>query len=244
MPGPWSDTLRIASFASRSARTLTLTTVPGGENLSALSSRLASARLAAPRPAPSTSSERPFRLAYAGLPVAHKGWPLFMSLAARFGSDPRYEFIHLGARRDPAMPYRFIEVRGGADNLQAMSQALDAVEADAVLIWPLCQETFSFVAYEAVAAGCAIVTGPDSGNVAAFVAEGEHGLVLDGEAKLHAAFQSGIILQLARAQRRPMVYDLFHLLLSQSGAGLVQDAAKASSKLGIGGADHGPSTRR
>ena len=157
---------------------------------------------------------RPFRFAYAGLPVAHKGWPAFMALAARFGEDPRYEFIHLGARRDRALPYRFVEVHGGPDSPMEMQQALEAADVDAVLIWSLCRETFSFVAYEAVAAGCAIITGPDSGNVAAFVTEGGHGQVMADETALTTAFQTGAILQLARAQRRPMLYDLVYSALT------------------------------
>ena len=157
---------------------------------------------------------RPFRFGYAGLPVAHKGWPAFMALAYRFGEDPRYEFIHLGARRDRALPYRFVEVQGGPDNPLAMQQALEAADIDAVLIWSLCRETFSFVAYEAVAAGCAIITGPDSGNVAAFVTEGGHGQVLANETELTMAFQTGDVLQLARAQRRPMLYDLNYSALT------------------------------
>ena len=167
-------------------------------------------RVAAPVPDPG----RPFRIVYAGLPLAHKGWHAFKALAFSFGDDPRYTFMHLGATRDRAMPCQFIEVHGGAGNPQAMQQALETAEADAVLVWPLCQETFSFVAYEAVAAGCAVITGPDSGNVAAFVAEGGHGLVLPDEAGLAAAFESGAILQLARAQRRPMLYDLAYSSLT------------------------------
>ncbi len=161
-----------------------------------------------------TPSGRPFRFAYAGLPVAHKGWPAFMALASRFGEDPRYEFIHLGARRDRAMPYRFVEVHGGSADSMAMQQALEAADVDAVLIWSLCRETFSFVAYEAVAAGCAIIAGPDSGNVAAFVTEGGHGEVLANDTALMTAFQTGTILQLARARRRPMLYDLVYSALT------------------------------
>ena len=76
------------------------------------------------------------------------------------------------------------------------------------MIWPLCRETFSFTAYEAVAAGAAVITGPDSGNVAAFVADGGHGLVLSGEDALAAAFESGDEAALARSRRRPALYDL------------------------------------
>ncbi len=82
-----------------------------------------------------------------------------------------------------------------------------------VLVWPLCRETFSFVAYEAVAAGCAVVTSPDSGNVAAFVGETGHGRVLD-ELVLTAAFESGAIAELSRARRAPMLYDLRYSALT------------------------------
>jgi len=81
-------------------------------------------------------------------------------------------------------------------------------EIDAVLIWPLCQETFSLVAYEAVAAGCAVITGSDSGNVAAFVRETGCGRVLDNELALTDAFKTGEIAELSRARRRPMLHDL------------------------------------
>ena len=70
------------------------------------------------------------------------------------------------------------------------------------------RETFSFAAYEAVAAGAAIVTGPDSGNIAAFVEAGGHGRVLRDEAELEAAFETGEILELARARRPREAYDI------------------------------------
>jgi hypothetical protein len=165
-------------------------------------------------PAPLPRGRRPFRLAFAGLPVAHKGWPVFTALAARLARDPRYQLVHLGVRRDPDLPLRFREAAAGPSQPLAMRDALAEEMADAVLVWPLCRETFSFVAYEAVAAGCAVITGPDSGNVQAFVRETGHGRVFDDEAALAAAFESGEILELSRAQRRPMLYDLAFSALS------------------------------
>lgn len=96
----------------------------------------------------------------------------------------------------------------GASGANAMQAALAAAEADVVLIWPLCRETFSFTAYEAVAAGAAVITHPDSGNVAAFVREGDRGAVLDDETALIAAFETGDILRLARRARLPETYDI------------------------------------
>jgi hypothetical protein len=167
-----------------------------------------------PRGVARAQVDRPFRLVYAGLPVAHKGWPLFQALAVRFFDDPRYEFIHLGARTAANLPIRFEQVIVGPSAPGAMQDALEGLDADAVLVWPLCRETFSYVAYEAAAAGCAIITGPDSGNVAAFVAEGDHGWVIADEAALMAAFESGEVCALSRARRRPMLYDLTYSALT------------------------------
>jgi hypothetical protein len=172
------------------------------------------ATLVAREAAPAVPADRPLRIAYAGLPVAHKGWPIFRALATRFAEDPRYEFHHLGARGDATLPAQFHAVSAGAQAPLAMRDALQAAEIDAVLLWPLCRETFSFVAYEAVAAGCAVIAGPDSGNVAAFVAETGHGQVLASETALTAAFDDGAILDLGRARRTPMLYDLRYSALT------------------------------
>jgi hypothetical protein len=175
-------------------------------------------------PAPAPADGAPFRLAYAGLPVTHKGWRVFRELAAQFGDDPRYAFVHLGARRAAEFGGDFREVVAGPQRPRAMQQALEAERPDAVLVWPLCRETFSFVAHEAAAAGCAVITNPDSGNVAAFVAEAEAGLVLDHEAALADAFDTGAILDLGRARRRPMLQDLVYGSLT---ADLLKEAASA-----------------
>jgi hypothetical protein len=172
------------------------------------------ARLVARGPAPAPEAERPLRVAFAGVPAAHKGWPLFKALAIERADDPRYEF-HVFASHEPSgAPAAFHPVSAGGAEPDGMRRALAEAEIDVALIWPLCRETFSFTAHEAVAAGAAVVTGPDSGNVAAFVAEGGHGLVLESEDALAQTFETGDILALARAARRPKLYDLAYSALS------------------------------
>ena len=161
-------------------------------------------------PAPKGPAERPFRVAFPGMPVALKGWPIFRDLANALAGDPRYEFLHLGGRPDPAAPAAFHEVVVTAERPRAMQETLASLQVDAALIWPLCRETFSFTAYEAAAAGAAVITGPHSGNVAAFAAEPGRGLVLADEAALTAAFVSGDILALGRRMRRAKVHDLVY----------------------------------
>jgi len=161
-------------------------------------------RKAARKPA----AERPFRLAYLGMPTPLKGWPVFRELAQRFEGDPRYEFLHLGGAPDPATPAAFHKVVVTGERPRAMQEALEALQADAALIWPLCRETFSFTAYEAAASGAMVLTGPDSGNVAAFAAEPARGRVLADEAALAEMFASGEVLALGRARRKAMLFDL------------------------------------
>ncbi len=163
----------------------------------------------APRgPAPRPSADRPLRVAYVGWPVAHKGWPLFQQLALRYAGDPRYAFHHLGARAEPGLPVSFREVRVTAEQPAAMQAALEAAEIDVLIFWPLWRETFSFTVYEAIAAGCAVITGPDSGNVAAMVEAQDAGWVLETPDALEAAFASGEVAKLARARRASMLYDM------------------------------------
>jgi hypothetical protein len=166
------------------------------------------ARLVERGPAPATLADRPLRIAYAGMPAAHKGWEIFRDLVAKHADDPRYRFIHLGGRAAPRVAVEFHKVTVTDARPRAMQQAIEEHQIDAALIWPLCRETFSFIAYEAVAAGAAIVTGPDSGNVAAFVREGGHGVVLDSEEALAAAADAGDLGALSRASRKPSLYDL------------------------------------
>ncbi len=166
------------------------------------------ARLVDRGPAPTLPADRPLRVAFAGMPVAHKGWEIFLDLATRYADDPRYQFLHLGGRAPAGSKIAFHKVTVTEAEPNAMQAAIARHEVDVTLLWPLCRETFSFAAYEAVAAGSAIVTGPDSGNIAAFVAEGGHGLVLDDERALAAAFETGEIVDLSRRVRKPSLYDL------------------------------------
>ncbi len=158
-------------------------------------------------PAP-TPPAGPLRISYVGFPVAHKGWPVFRELALAFEGDPRYAFLHLGAQPEPGLPVAFHPVRVDGAHPRAMIDALEAHAIDIVVLWPLWRETFSFAAYEALAAGCAVVAGPDSGNIAALVAREGAGWVLPDEPALARALESGRILELSRAARRPMLYDL------------------------------------
>lgn len=163
-----------------------------------------------PRPGetPSTEADRPFRLAFPGLPTGLKGWSVFRELVLRFADDPRYEFLHLARDDIGGLPLAFHPVTVSEERPRAMQDAIEALGVDAVMIWSLCRETFSFTTHEAAASGAAILTGPDSGNVAAFVESTGLGQVLPDEHALFGAFESGDVLKLARANRAPQLCDI------------------------------------
>jgi hypothetical protein len=177
------------------------------------------ARLGAARAA-TVPGDGPLRVAFIGVGAPHKGWPVFEDLVARFRGDPRYVFVHLGRKGAHHLPVEFHEVTVTADRPNAMRDALETHAIDVALVWPLCRETFSFTAFEAAAAGVSVLTHPDSGNVAAFVAEGGHGHVLADEAALGDLFASGQALRLSRAVRRPQLRELtFGALTAELRAG-------------------------
>ncbi|TAL32541.1 MAG: hypothetical protein EPN98_13305 [Phenylobacterium sp.] len=165
-------------------------------------------------PAPQTAADRPLRVAYLGMPTVLKGWPVFRDLAIRLAEDPRYAFLHLGGQPDPSAPAAFHAVVATGDRPRAMQEAIEALEVDVALLWPLCRETFSFTAYEAAAGGAAVITGPDSGNVAAFASDPAIGRVLADEATLLQAFQGGEIVALSRRKRKARVFDQVYSGLS------------------------------
>ena len=154
------------------------------------------------------AGDRPFRLAFPGLPSNLKGWPVFRELVLRFAEDPRYEFLHLARDDVGGLPARFHPVTVSEASPRAMQDAIESLEVDAVMIWSICRETFSFTTHEAAASGAAILTGPDSGNVAAFVEATGLGRLLETEAALFDLFETGEVLQLARARRAPQLSDL------------------------------------
>ena len=159
----------------------------------------------APAPPP---SDGVLRVAFLGAPVAHKGWDVFRDLVERFAGDPRYAFLQFGAQGAGYSGMGFVEARVSAAAPQAMRDALVREGVDVALAWSLCTETFGFTALEAAAAGAAVLTGPDSGNIAAQVASGLPGQVFTEEAALVRAFETGEVLALSRSARGAGVRDL------------------------------------
>ncbi|MFM8820821.1 MAG: hypothetical protein ACKOD3_09840 [Phenylobacterium sp.] len=166
---------------------------------------LGASAAAAPSP---PAADGVLRLAFLGAPVPHKGWDIFRDLVQRFAGDPRYAFLQFGAQGAGYSGMRFVEARVSATEPHAMRDALVREGVDVALTWSLCAETFGFTALEAAAAGAAVLTGPDSGNIAALVASGLPGRVFADQTALFAAFETGEVLALSRSARRADVRDM------------------------------------
>ena len=166
---------------------------------------LAEATCDAPEP---PSADGVLRTAFLGFPASHKGWGVFRDLVERFADDPRYAFLQFGAQGGGYSRMRFVETRVSADSPLAMRDALVREGVDVALVWSLWPETFCFTALEAAAAGAAVLTGPESGNVAAQVSAGLPGLTLPDEAELVRLFASGEVLALSRSARRATVRNM------------------------------------
>ena len=159
------------------------------------------------------------RVAFLGAPVPHKGWEVFCDLVQRFAGDPRYAFLQFGSQGAGYAGMGFVEASVSAATPHAMRDALAREGVDVALTWSLCAETFGFTALEAAAAGAAVLTGPDSGNIAAQVSAGLGGRVLADEAALVSAFETGEVLSLSRSARSADVRDLvFSELTASPGA--------------------------
>lgn len=140
------------------------------------------------------------RVAFCGYPVHHKGWFVFQSIvdAATRAREP-IEFFHFGEDASSDARVTFHRVRVGEQADDAMTTSLAAAGIDVVIVPTLLPETFCFVAHEAIAAGCIVVTLAGSGHVAALADAWPQVVSYPDERALVAAFASGSFRQSVEA---------------------------------------------
>jgi hypothetical protein len=146
----------------------------------------------------------PIRVAFAGLPSFHKGWPAYRRLASRYAESEQFAFYHFGAWTDHDEGIAFVPITADPHEPDRMRRALVDHEIDVVLVWSICPETFCFVAYEGAAAGAMLATAASAGNAVRFTQDG-HGVALADEQALHALFDTGLAEAVSgwRDRRRP-----------------------------------------
>ena len=146
------------------------------------------------------TADNPVRVAFIGYPVVHKGWTVFVEVAAAIEGLAAYQGFHFTAvPASPALPNVstiLTRVLPGARG--AMTAALVAHSIDLVLVVSVWPETFCLVAYEAVASGADVITLPNSGNVADMVLASGRGLIMPDVASIVEFFTSGAAVDYVR----------------------------------------------
>lgn len=160
------------------------------------------------------TERRPVRVAYVGYPILPKGWFTFERIFEQAGDYANYEFFHFASAESlgPRKNLRRVECAVTADERDLMTKKLRENGIDLVVIaaeWP---ETFSYVTFEALAAGCDVLTLSRSGNVAAVVNKLRRGLVFEREDEIAEFFTSGKAIAYARARAKFGAYagELVH----------------------------------
>ena len=87
--------------------------------------------------------------------------------------------IDLGGR-----PYAVIDAPFRSDRIGALSTQMVEHGIEAVLNWPRWKETFNFVNYESLAAGCLVITNPGAGHVVDAARELDRAIVFDSVKEL------------------------------------------------------------
>ena len=166
-------------------------------------------------PTPRGSEANPVRVAFIGYKNVHKGWPIFEELFSTLADCKELKFYHFGiesvvGRTIGAQP---VVTRTSENHRDAMTHALAFHDIDLVLVLSIWPETFSYVAFEALASGADIIAFKESGNVADVILNLKRGIVVEDEKALKAFFRSGAAVRyvrLAREQGRPkgnLTYD-------------------------------------
>jgi hypothetical protein len=118
------------------------------------------------------------RVAFIGHPAFHKGWDTFMEFS-RSSSADLFEFFHFGVDDQMIPGIKFVKLKQQFGNLGLTTDLLVERGIDAVINWPRWKETFNFVNYESLAAGCLVITNPDSGHVVDAAREFNRAIVFD-----------------------------------------------------------------
>ena len=146
-----------------------------------------------------TSGE--IRVGFLGYPLHYKGWETWLKLTNHAVDKKRFRFYHFSSNKGTKVSgnYQHIETQVTEKKRFAMVENLRVNNIDVALLWSTAAETFSLTLHEALAAGCYILTNPNSGNIQDYIHRNpECGLVLDNEAQLLALFESGDILEKVR----------------------------------------------
>ena len=152
---------------------------------------------------PGILDSSPARIAFIGHRSFQKGHPFFREIVARTQGSSDYKFYHFASADSliPTFGVTLVPTSVTRANPRAMTSALRQHDIDLVLVlspWP---ETFSFVTFEAFAAGADVLAFGVGGNLPRAIRSLARGIVLSDENALYEAFTRGLIASYVQQQR-------------------------------------------
>lgn len=126
------------------------------------------------------------KVGYLGEISFAKGWNAWNAVLAN-ASNSFYEYYYFGKSKIKVSNVIKIKV-DFRKNINAMMDALRNTEVDCVILWSVCEETYSYTYYESLASNTFVITNIKSGNIARQVKERGNGLVLYNENQLIMLF--------------------------------------------------------
>lgn len=147
------------------------------------------------------------RIAFVGFPTHEKGWPFFLESFQVLNQLENVHFFHLGRNLVKLNHLQHIPLSQTSQDPNLTQRTLMENEIDIVCVHPRWPETYSFVTVEAIAAGCFVLTGTESGNVIDLAQSFNRQLLFDTPNEFNQAVMSGKIQeQLSRVDK--ISYDV------------------------------------
>lgn len=107
----------------------------------------------------------PIRIAFLGSTATHKGYLFWKKLVAYFAGNEEYAFFYFGKDENDAFGVENVYVDFQDPDCPSMVDQLLSRDIDIAFLWSTWQETYCFTYYEAVSAGCFVLTNKESGNI-------------------------------------------------------------------------------
>lgn len=121
----------------------------------------------------------PIRIAFLGSTATHKGYLFWKKLVAYFSDKGLYAFFYFGKDENDIPGVENVHVDFQDPDCLPMMDQLLSYDIDVAFLWSTWQETYCFTYYEAVSAGCFVLTNKGSGNIQFQVQRCKTGTVFD-----------------------------------------------------------------
>lgn len=120
------------------------------------------------------------KIAFLGVHSETKGYDVWNKLVSHLDLD-KYELYCFSKRPSEQRCVHSVYVNFSDKNSKSMTEELKNNNIDIVFLWSIVQETFSYTYYEAIDAGCYVITNSRSGNIAAQVFKNNNGKVFEND---------------------------------------------------------------